>query len=112
MAQVMKRDTRKVGSRCDSVESLPDRVGMKRPTGLVREHVVVSWIVGTEETALGVLNLAPAPERSDSRAVDRDRLVRVASLAAGLVQRPTTDDDAVVVHGDLAGVEVHRRPLH
>lgn len=72
------------------------------------EHVVAGGvIVGAEELALAVLMLAPSAQCRDGGPIDRYRLVGILGFfATRFVPRVASDDDPVVVHGDLAGVEV------
>ncbi|WP_264021698.1 hypothetical protein [Mycolicibacterium pyrenivorans] len=70
------------------------------------EHVVAGVIVGAEELALAVLMLAPSAQCRDGGPIDRYRLVGILGFATRFVPRVASDDDPVVVHGDLAGVEV------
>lgn len=84
---------------------------MNRPTVLIGEHVVPWVVVGSEECALTVLNVASAAQRANGGVVDRDCSVGVAGLASRLVASLSADDDSVVVQGDLAGVEIHGIPL-
>jgi hypothetical protein len=68
-------------------------------------------VVVSEKCALAILNLSPATRRGNGGAIDRDRLIGVTRLAARLVAGLASDHYAVVVHGDLARVEVHGIPL-
>jgi hypothetical protein len=82
-----------------------------RPAVLEREHVVAGVVVVTEELALVALDRAPAAQRCNRRPIDRDRLVGVRCFATFLVPCVAFDDYTVVVHRDLARVEVNVRPL-
>src|SRR6185312_1897907 len=78
---------------------------------LVGEHVIAGVVSVLEEFVLAILELAPTAQRGDRGAVDRDGLISVARLAAGLVKRPATDHHAIVVHGDHPGVQLDIGPL-
>src|SRR4051812_22053608 len=58
--QIVEGDPREPRSGGESVESLPDRVGMRRAAVLESEHVVAWVIVGAVEVSFFVLHLAPS----------------------------------------------------
>lgn len=109
--QIVKRDARQAGCDGESVEALADAVGVRGSAVFVGEDVIAGLVVAAKELSLLVLQITPLAQRGHRRAVDRDRLVGVDGLAAGLVDGTSGDDDAVVVHGDQRSVEVDVGPF-
>ena len=107
----MEGNVRQARRGRQSVEPLADRVGMWRPAVVVGEQVVAGVIGVPKEFTFAVLELAPTAQRRHGGAVDRNRLVSVPGLPAGLVERLAADHHAIVVHGDHAGVEIDIGPL-
>ena len=84
---------------------------MRWPAVLEGEHVVARVVVAAEELTLAVLDLAPALQGGGGDPIDRDRLNGVLCLAACLIPRLSPHDHPIVMHGDIAGLEVYGQPL-
>ena len=110
VTQIMEGDPREPRGRGEAVETLPDGVRVSWAPVLEGEHVVAGVIIGAEELALAVLTLAPSAQRRDGGPIDRYRLVGILGFATGFVPG-ASDDDPVVMHSDLAGIEVDGRSL-
>jgi len=78
---------------------------------LEREDVITGVVVAADNVALPVLGVTPGAEGGDRFLIEGNRLVGVLGLAARLVPGVPPDDHSIVVHGDLAGVEVDGRPF-
>jgi hypothetical protein len=79
---------------------------MRRAAILVGEDVSAPVVGGAVELALSILNRLPFSECGNCGTVDGDCLVGMDRLAAGLVPRMRPDDHSVVMHRDLASVEI------
>jgi hypothetical protein len=55
----MKGNARQCGGCGKTVETLSDRVGVRRPAVREGEHIVAGTVVAAEDLALAVLDLAP-----------------------------------------------------
>jgi hypothetical protein len=71
-----------------------------------REDVLAGVVVRTEERPLFILMLTPLSKCRRSYSIYCNGLIRIPRLAAGLVSRMAGDHYSVVVHRDLANVQV------
>ena len=79
---------------------------MRRSTILEGKDVVSGVVVASEKCPLFILQLSPFLKCRSSSPIYRDRLIGIVRLAAGFVPRVAANYDPVVMHSDLARIQV------